>query len=272
MLIVLCSVLLLGGVAIAAPRLRAVGEKVDLSTVQVVADANAATQITTGAAIWIKEPEKLIYSTSGKVFPSTLMLYKKSDNSTVELSGADMNGKDYNVAVEAGSDWTKASTVKVTLTASRGSQYLVSSSKCQNFEYTIQKQEITSITFKVKNDSPRGKDYSVYDAQNILLVDNAGSPVSASNIEVTVNGAELKGGSGYSLTQADGQTAYTIPNLGVKGGLYVQFENYKYPTGTLGCAEFSNIQICGDLGKQRVVVDPEPTNSSQTVTSNNVTI
>lgn len=272
MLIVLCSVLLLGGVAIAAPRLRAVGEKVDLSTVQVVADANAATQITTGAAIWIKEPEKLIYSTSGRVFPSTLMLYKKSDNSTVELSGAEMNGKDYNVAVEAGSDWNKASTVKVTLTASRGSQYLVSGSKCQNFEYTIQKQEITSITFKVKNNSPTGKDYTVYDDQNILLVDNAGSPVSASNIEVTVNGAELKGGSGYSLTQADGKTAYTIPNLGVKGGLYVQFENYKYPTGTLGCAEFSNIQICGDLGKQRVVVDPEPTNSLQTVTSNNVTI
>ena len=271
MLIVLCSVLLLGGVAIAAPRLRAVGEKVDLSTVQVVPDANAAAQITTGAAIWIKEPEKLIYSTSGKVFPSTLMLQKKGE-AAVELSGAELNGKDYNVAVEAGSDWQKAGDVKITLTATRGSQYLVSQSKLLNFKYTIQKQEITDIAFKVKNDSPSGKDYTVYDTQNILLVESAGSPVSTSNIEVTVNGTELKEGAGYSLTQSDGVTPYVIPNLGVSGGLYVQFENYKHPNGTLGCAEFSNIRICGDLGKQRVVVDPEPTNSSQTVTANNITI
>ncbi|MCI9122839.1 MAG: fibronectin type III domain-containing protein [Eubacterium sp.] len=272
MLIVLCSVLLLGGVAIAAPRLRA-DDKIDLSTVQFV--TSEPTTVTTGAAIWIPNPEQLVYNNTGRIVPKTIMMKKAGSNQAVTLTEGTGSGADYIISGTCSS----VGKATVTMTAGRFSSELKDGTAKQ-IEYDILKAKITNTKFSLVNNNIPA-DYNITD-NNILMVAGKNSNVSPSNIQIEVTATDgegksfterLSGGTGYSLVQSDGSTPYkTI--LGGSPELYVQYSNYEdlRVVQTGGATRYPGLKICGDFKQLTVIVDPVPTNKVDSVTINNIMV
>ena len=144
-LMVLCSVLLLGGVAIAVPRLQA---SVGMAAVAVVQNESEAdkylTTAVTGAAIWIDQDvlKSLVYSPDAAVYPQQLK-FKESGKSAKTL----YYGTDYRLTPQKDEDWKKPG--KVTVTINPLGTELIDDGIIRTIEYEIAKASIFPLQLKV---------------------------------------------------------------------------------------------------------------------------
>ena len=226
-LIVFCSVLLLGGVAIAAPRLRAAGDlNIDLGT---IGTANPVS----GAAITVTNKNLLLYDKGDPVYP-VLQLEYNDENGTKKTQSL-VQGTDYELSVTSG-NWTQANTVQVTMTAkSKGSnQYLLPGSS-YSFGYTILPIELPG-SLKYETINPKPTEYDGISDKD-LVVENVSSPLESSQLKVWL---EISGQSEPTIINS---TEYSIcadstnGNQAIPGSLrgyngYLKLNNYKNSSGS----------------------------------------
>lgn len=232
-MIVMCSILLLGGVAIAAPRLRAVDDE----------RANVNLGTITQSAIQIVDefgnPLNLRY-TGETIYPEHLKInddvYNIGTNNTTENNDFivepqnDANGKQYDY-VNATPDGT---TIKVSIRASKAGSGKFTGTII--FDYSIQRALITEreLTFKVANNGYEFAENSV--ADNLFVLQNDNSNLS-SRFTVEVNEVPVLG---YSIVSETDDTNF-LPDQTKVGeqGFRFKMDNYEWNTGTTASPSYS---------------------------------
>lgn len=274
-LMVLCSVLLLGGVAIAVPRLQA---SVGMAAVAVVQNESEAdkylTTAVTGAAIWIDQDvlKSLVYSPDAAVYPQQLK-FKESGKSAKTL----YYGTDYRLTPQKDEDWKKPG--KVTVTINPLGTELIDDGIIRTIEYEIAKASISSLQLKVYNpqttDPEKQKDYERYNGINgTLLVDSVSSTVTTERLRPVVNRKEIT--TGYQFVMKDSSGAEVDYQIGTsikdKNTLYIKFDNYKEVYSDFEDYYECQFNVRIDLGTQDVTPSVTPTDTTTLLNRDNVSV
>lgn len=274
-LMVLCSVLLLGGVAIAVPRLQA---SVSMSNVKVVENENEANAYlaatTSGGAIWIDEDQlkTLVYNPDGAVYPTELK-FKEAGQQTVKLL---RYGTDYTLSVDKDESWKRAG--KVTATIIPTGTELLPDGTTKTLEYEIAKADITSFQLNVINtatDPEKQADYNAYNGLNgTLLVKSVKDTVLTENLHPVVNGKELNTGYSFVMNSNGTEQPYQIGNsIRTPNDLYIKFDNYMFTGSDLeNYYKCESFQVRKDFGQQTITVNVTPTDTTTQITKSDVTV
>ena len=238
-LMVLCSVLLLGGVAIAVPRLQARtitsldnDQLIDLGTVATEkvdgSVLNTGTHIS-GAAIKISGT----YQYNGKLNVPKALTIQDNNGDEYPLQ----EGVDYEVVATSDTDpnvktdMTTAGTQIVTIRGLANSKLLLPNKECK-IQYKISKKMLPNVTINAKNTSSQTyADYSKIG--NEILISNIGDTITADKFSIT--SGEWNGDlstTQYKVVDANGDP-YKVNALGQSAKpLYLQFTNYYFGTDT----------------------------------------
>ncbi len=278
-LMVLCSVLLLGGIAIAVPKLRAAVYMKDVQVVQNENEADAYLQnATSGGAIWIDLQaledinEPLRYSAGKEIYPKRLMLKESGQQKPQPLE----YGTDYVLQVSDGESWKRPGEVTATIVP-RGSTLQDSGAEHnKTITYTIEKGKIDTCDIEVVNaipsDPEKIEDYKQYNTQGILLVGSSNSEVLQERLVPVVNGTDrLTSGYKFVMKDSSGNEAdYKIGNISNPNELYIKFDNYESSSGWNGCYPYQSFQPHMDMGAQQVTIDVTPTDPTTILKKSNV--
>lgn len=277
-LMVLCSVLLLGGVAIAVPRLQASVYMKDISIVnnESEADSYLATA-TTGGAIWIDQEvlNSLVYNPEGAVYPQQLKFKEHGAQAKTLYYGTDytleVNGDDKDA-------WKRPG--KVTATIVPVGNDLVADGTRTEIGYEIAKASISTVGLNVYNpqttDPEKQQDYNTYNGSNgILLVNSLSDGVSTERLRPVVNGKEISSGYKFVMKDASGnEVDYQIgTSINNKNTLWIKFDNYKDPYSNwedyYECSSF-NVRI--DFGSLTVTSNVTPADETTTLSNENISV
>ena len=252
-LIVLCSVLLVGGVAIAAPRLRAdVGTKYSLSELQQWYNADPTNNIV------VKD---VYYSTNPADNIPRSITVKSGSGISVELTPDYFDNSIDNVTVGAGSSLNKAGEVTLTIRAKAGlgMDSPINPGGEFTFKYTIKPNLLptgSEVTFETDN-------HNAYGAQETDWIVNAeANQLMATNII----GVYLKQGETKVLLAKD-EYALNITNTQTLGDrdVDITLTNYAHTMGgtdqtwNLKCKVVKDITntVSGTSSADIKVLDPE---------------
>lgn len=238
-LMVLCSVLLLGGVAIAVPRLQARtitsldnDQLIDLGTVATEKVDGSVLNIgthTSGAAIKISGT----YQYNGKLNVPKALTIQDNNGDEYPLQ----EGVDYEVVATSDTDpnvktdMTTAGTQIVTIRGLANSKLLLPNKECK-IQYKISKKMLPNVTINAKNTSSQTyADYSKIG--NEILISNIGDTITADKFSIT--SGEWNGDlstTQYKVVDANGDP-YKVNALGQSAKpLYLQFTNYYFGKDT----------------------------------------
>lgn len=246
--VVLCSILLVGGVAIAAPKLRAANGKISLGSAQFVTldQVGSAPAPTSGSAIIYLDrtngDESFEYKTEANgtaadVIPSTLKM-KMADGSIETLRyGTDYictdaeRLKTHGVSESAADGYL---TIKISSPEAAGASSLIESDNTElSIKYKIKRAELpaASTPYRIQNDAK----YQNQDASKVLIVGGVNDSLTSNNIKVYIRPAGssndiLLPNTEYSIKDKDGLPADLGKNPTAKalGACTVQihFNNY----------------------------------------------
>lgn len=275
-LMVLCSVLLLGGVAIAVPRLQA---SVSMSNVRVVENEDEANNYlstaTSGGAIWIDQSilNSLVYTPNQAVYPEELK-FKEAGGNTKTL----YHNRDYRLTVTDEGTWKQAGEVTATIVP-LGTELLPDGTNT-TITYKIAKANISSCQLKVINaqteDPEKQTDYNAYNGINgTLLVSSVKDSILTERLHPVISGIELN--TGYSFVMKDSSGNEQAYELGTSirnpNDLYIKFDNYQSANSDFEdyykCESF---QVRKDFGSQNISVNNIPTDTTSSITESNVTV
>lgn len=238
-LIVVCSVLLLGGVAVAAPRLQAVvtvgnDGKVNLDDLEQgdvqICDENGNTQDIYG------HPIVLRYKGDGQsVYPEHL----KINDVVYDISTNGQENNDYYVSEMTDSSdktykydqATDGQKVKIAINKSRGTSSKFTGRRFV-FEYEIHRQLITDISYEVSNPGYEFAENPV--ATNLYVLQNDNYSKFVERIKVKVGGNAVEGGYSIVNTNTGSSVSNFVPSqtVGVQN-FYFKMNNYEQNIGTV---------------------------------------
>ncbi len=238
--IVLCSILLVGGVAIAAPRLLAADRGVSLENVIFVEAGGNEPSITSGAAIITLNQADQFYSLdeNGGVIaaiPSSLTLKYLNDNGK-ETTETIYEGNDYIFADNTEEDQAKKIApdgVDIKIKAARGSNYLVDDAKTCTITYNIKKSSLK----KIATDAIQTNNPGYQNITRTVLVSNGNEAITPKNIKINVTyGSKtfFLPESEYDIYEAQGSSgSYTetnnlnpVPNKLGRYAVYIKYKNF----------------------------------------------
>lgn len=259
-LIVFCSVLLLGGVAIAAPRLRADtitqldGEKIDLSTVGTPdGDGGVLKQPTNVSGAAIQKLDTSEYS--GVERKITALTIKDTAGNIYPIQ----EGTDYTVSLEKGYDGITAKKQQVQIIATAQSRLLKPNSTCI-IEYKITRAlmpssaQITAVNTSAKD----GEYYKTI--TDTILISNDSETIGPDRINISVDGKELKK-TEYKVVDVNGNDY--VANLSSLQDLYIKYTNYYQGEDVEGKESWGalRLNIKKDIANASVTIDGEPAGS-----------
>lgn len=266
-LIVLCSVLLLGGVAVAVPRLQALtvnslphDQLVDLTQVGIKDEGgNVIVTPSHTSGMAIKVEETFTYNQTEQ-YPRNLMM---TDNQGNEYPLSETN--DYMVASKGSYDRTSAGKQVITITGKTGSNYLKPNTSL-DVEYTIKKAQLPSGT-DVKVINTTDQKYADYSSIADLLVKAQGETIGSGRLEIRLGGpgGTLLSQEAYSVKDASGAD-FKANTIGGRETLYIDYTNYYVGSQTFDNTSWGNktVTVLKDLGSlTSVEIDGTPLSSYQ---------
>lgn len=236
-LIVFCSVLLLGGVAIAAPRLRAdtITEKVSLGQIAGSDGMSTSGTVISGAAIQaIADIEYVTNAdgTAGHAIPRTLQVsYNGYDSQTLVYNRDYVFSETELRKTQSVSEGNTNGEVEITATAPTSAvtgMLTVADGASLKLKYKIVRARLpkASKTYRIEN----SQDYLAQNANDVLIVGAKNENLTSSQIKVyiTTNGQnEIQlSTTEYEIKDENGNPSPTASELG-KCRVQIHFKNYK---------------------------------------------
>lgn len=237
-LIVFCSVLLLGGVAIAAPRLQAdtISEKVSLGQIQGSDGSSTSGTVISGAAIQAIPDQEYVTNADGSAgyaIPKTLTVNYTDYDPQILQYGTDYFCTDAELRkTQSVTEKTADGQVEITVTApsiESSNTLTKADGSTLKIKYKIVRAELPKApdAYRIKN----VQDYAAQDANKVLIVDAKSANLTASQIKVYIkpsnaaNEIELPA-TEYEIKDENGNASPTAKNLG-SCKVQIHFNNYK---------------------------------------------
>ena len=239
-LIVLCSVLLVGGVAIAAPKLLAANTGVSLGDVQFIEAGQPVPPVTTSGSAFITITESQVnqnynLNENGAVIaamPSSLQL-TYLDGTGVEKTVRLVKGTDYTFADTGEEEKARqrADGVEISIKPVQNSNYLINNSERCTIKYNIKKSPLN----KIDSGAVQAYNPKYTDIDRSILVSGGDEPITVQNIKINVKRGEktfFLPENEYEIYEAVGSTGAYVPGSAQnptpgKLGAYAVYIKYK---------------------------------------------